>query len=321
MIYPNARHLRAFVALVETGSFSAAAETVHIGQPALSQAIAKLEEQVGVKLIERTTRSIQLTPAGEEFLVDARRVLQALENMMARGAEWAKVRRGRVELLAIPSMAYRLLPRLVREFAKHHENVAIEVHDHPDPVLRHRLERGEGDLGIITQAENAGARPALPFLRDRFRVVVPANHAFARQDAVEASQLAGERLILLRRGALFRSYTDAVTSAITLSQPPIEVDQAATLTGMVEGGLGIALLPALSCPSPALRSVTSRPLARPEVSRLIAFTLPSGREATSAVREFVRTAVDYLAGHADQLPEGCELVPVSAAKLKKFLAA
>lgn len=321
MIYPNPRHLRAFVALVDTGSFGAAAEAVHIGQPALSQAIAKLEQQVGVRLIERTTRSTRLTPAGEEFLVDARRVLQALEGMMARGAEWAKVRRGRVELLSIPSMAYRLLPRLVREFAKGHENVAIEVHDHPDPVLKQRLERGEGDLGLITQGENPGGRPVLPFLRDRFRVVVPANHPLARENVVEASQLAGERLILLRRGALFRSYTDAATSAITLSQPPIEVDQAGTLTGMVEGGLGIALLPALSCPSPALRSVTSRPLARPEVSRLIAFTLPSGREASPAVREFVRTAIDFLGVHPDQLPEGCELVPVGPAKLRKFLAA
>jgi LysR family transcriptional regulator, carnitine catabolism transcriptional activator len=320
MIYPNPRHLRAFVALAETRSFSAAAEAVHIGQPALSQAIAKLEEQVGVRLIERTTRSVKLTPAGEEFLVDVRRVLEATERMMARGAEWGQVQRGRIELLAIPSMAHRLLPRLVREFAKRHENVIVDVHDHADPVLRQRLGRGEGDLAIITQGENAGTLATLPFLRDRFRVVIPANHPFAKQDVVEASELAGERLILLRRGALFRSYADAAISGLNLVQPPVEVDQPGTLTGMVEGGLGISLLPSLSCPSPALRSVTSRPLARPDVFRLVAFALPPEREAMPAVQEFVRAAVEFLAGHAEQLPEGCELIPVGAQRLKKFFA-
>jgi DNA-binding transcriptional LysR family regulator len=187
-------------------------------------------------------------------------------------------------------------------------------------VLRQRLERGEGDLAIITQSESVGARAALPFLRDRFRVVIPANHPFARQDVVEAAQLVGERLILLRRGALFRSYMDAAISALSLAHPPIEVDQPGTLTGMVEGGLGISLLPALSCPSPALRSVTSRPLAEPEVFRLIAFAQPPEREPIPAVREFVRIALEFLGANADKLPEGCELLPVSAQRMKKFFA-
>ena len=320
MIYPNPRHLRAFVALAETGSFSAAAEAVHIGQPALSQAIAKLEEQVGVRLIERTTRSVRFTPAGEEFLVDARRVLQATEHMMSRGAEWADVRRGRIELLTVPSMAYRLLPGLVREFAASHDNVAVDLHDHADPALRQRMLRGEGDLAILTQNETAALFATLPFLRDRFRVLVAANHPFARQDSVEASQLAGERLILLRRGALFRSYMDAAIGSLTLSQVPIEVNQPGTLTGMVEGGLGIALLPAMSCPSPALRSVTSRPLARPDVFRMVAFALPPEREPTPAVQAFVRFALGYIADHARVLPEGCEFMPVGAQRLRKFLA-
>jgi LysR family transcriptional regulator, carnitine catabolism transcriptional activator len=321
MIYPNPRHLRAFVALAETGSFGAAAEAVHLGQPALSQAIAKLEEQVGVRMVERTTRTVRFTPAGEEFLVDARRVLEDTERMMSRGAEWSNGRRGTVELLTLPSMAYRLLPSLVREFSKIYENVDVHVHDHADPVLRQRMQRGEGDLGIVTQNESAGAVSALPFLRDRFRVVVGAKHPFARQRVVEASQLASEQLILLRRGALFRSYMDAAINTLTLARPPIEVDQPGTLTGMVEGGLGISMLPALSCPSPALRSVTSVPLIRPEVFRLIAFALPPEREPMPAVKEFVRTALFFLSSHASDLPEGCELLPASSQRMKKFLQA
>lgn len=321
MIYPNPRHLRAFTALADTGSFSLAAEAVHLGQPALSQAIAKLEETVGVRLIERTTRSVRLTPAGEEFLVEARRVLEAYERMMLRGTEWAHLRRGRIELLTVPSMAHRLLPALVREFTATHDGVSIAFHDHPDPVLRQRLERGEGDLAILSQSGPVATPDLLPFLRDRFRVVLPREHPLASRAVIEASQLAAERLILLRRGALFRSYMDAVISGLPLVQEPMEVDQSGTLAGMVEAGLGVSLLPALSCPSPALHSVVSRPLARPEVSRIMAFALPPDREPMPAVQAFVRSAFDYLAANVDKLPEGCELLPASPQKVRRFLAA
>jgi LysR family carnitine catabolism transcriptional activator len=321
VIYPNPRHLRAFTALADTGSFSAAAEAVHLGQPALSQAIAKLEETVGVRLIERTTRSVRLTPAGEEFLVEARRVLEAYERMILRGTEWAHLRRGRIELLTVPSMAHRLLPALVREFTAMHDGVRIDFHDHADPVLRQRLDRGEGDLAILSQGGPVATPALLPFLRDRFRVVLPRDHPLAAKEMIEASQLTGERLILLRRGALFRSYMDAVISGLPLVQEPIEVEQSGTLTGMVEAGLGVSLLPALSCPSPALQSVVSRPLARPEVSRIIAFALPPDREPMPAVQAFVRSAFDYLAANLDKLPEGCELLPASAHRIRKFLAA
>lgn len=319
MIYPNPRHLRAFVTLAEVGSFGGAAKLLHIGQPALSQAIAGLEELVGVRLLERTTRSLSLTPAGVEFLNDARRVLEANELLLQRGVQWAQARRGRIALLSIPSVAHRLLPAIVREFNQSHPEVDVEVHDHADPVLRQRLDRGEGDLAILTILEDAAGRHTLPFLRDRFRVVLPAEHPLARQDAVEAAQLAGERLILLRRGALFRSYMDVVLSRLQLRHAPLEVDQPGTLLGMVEGGLGLSLLPALSCPTPALRSVVSRPLLRPEVSRLIGFARPADRSPMPVVKALVDALLDHLAAHADTLPAGCERVPASAQKIRRFL--
>jgi DNA-binding transcriptional LysR family regulator len=251
--------------------------------------------------------------------VDARRVLDEMDRMMLRGAEWAAVRRGRIHVLAIPSVAHRLLPTLVRDFNRRHENIAVDVHDHADPVLRQRLERGEGDLAIISHTHSAGADSALPFLRDRFRVVMPSHHPLARLDVIDASQLADQRLILLRRGALFRSYMDAAISRLTLAVPPVEVDQPGTLTGMVEGGLGISLLPAMSCPSSSWSSMTSRPLANPEISRLIAFAMPSGRHAMPAVREFVLGVLDALAERPPLLPQGCEFVPSDAEDVSQLL--
>lgn len=320
MISPNVRHLRAFIAIAETGSFVAAADQVHLGQPALSQAIANLEELVGVRLIERTSRSLRLTPAGNEFLIDARRAIEVIDKMMRTGQDWAHARRGRIELLCLPSMAHRVLPALVQAFQQSHPSVVMNLHDHRDAVLRQMLERGEGDLAIMTQSGDAAVGTMLPLLRDRLRVVMPAQHPLARQAGVTASQLASEPLVLLRRGAVFRSFADAVLGREVLAVPPIEVDQTSTLLGMVEAGLGIALLPALSCPSDALTSVTSRPVLRPDVHRLIGFALPPGREPMPSVQQFVRTALARLAAGADLLPEGCEFLKPVEAKVRRFLS-
>lgn len=319
MIYPNPRHLKSFVALAETGSFSAAAATVHIGQPALSQAIVGLEDLVGVRLIERTTRSVRLTPAGEEFLVDARRVLDANGHLLARSTQWARAHRGRVEVLAIPSVAHRLLPLLVKDFASAYPEVRVQVHDHPDPVLRQRLERGEGDVAIMTLTQDGASQATLPFLRDNFRVLVASGHPLARHKVVNLKHLANESLILLRRGAMLRSYMDVAIGPLKLQRPPVEVDQIGTLVGMVEAGLGVALLPAMGCPSSALRTVVNLPLHPASVHRLIAFVLPAGRECMPVVQSFVSDALSSLGKQRGRLPQGCELLPIGRNKLRAFV--
>jgi len=313
------RHLRAFVAIAETGSFVAAAEVVHLGQPALSQAISNLESQLGVRLLERSSRSLRLTPAGEEFLVDARRVVDSVARMMSQGADWAQAKRGRLELLAVPSIAHRLLPTLVKEFRQRHPEVEVKVHDHRDSVLRQRLERGDGDLAIVSQFSDTAAKSDLPFLRDRLQVLCPVAHPLAAQTAVHASELADEQLILLRRGAVFRSFADAALHAVALNRIPLEVDQPQTLVGMVEAGIGLALLPAMSCPSTALISVVARPLSRPDVHRTLGFSLPAGREPMPVVQRFIQVSLSVLAQNPELLPTGCEMLKVNEAKVRKFL--
>lgn len=318
MIYPNPRHLRAFVAVADHGGFGAAARAVHVGQPALSQAIANLEAQVGVRLIERTTRAVSLTPAGTEFLGDARRVLAENERLMQHGAEWAAARRGSVVLLSIISVAHRLLPGVVRAFAAAHPGVKVEVHDISDVVMRERMARGEGDLAIITQTGTDTGRVVLPFLKDRFRFICQAAHPLARHERIEGGQLAGEQLILLRRGAVLRTYADRVLGRLQLQYPPIEVDQMSTLIGMVEAGLGVSLVPALSCPPLALRTVVSRPLIRPALFRCVAFARAGDRSPMPAVGAFARLALQLIDDGAVALPAGVEVLVSGTAARRQF---
>lgn len=319
MIYPNPRHLRAFVTIAKTGSLGGAAQLMHMGQPALSQALAKLESLAGTTLMERTTRSLTLTPAGQAFLVDAQRVLRENERLLDNAQQWAQAQRGRLALLTIPSVAHRLLPAIVRSFRADHPDVDISVHDHADPVLRQQLARGEGDLAILTtQARPDPAELTLPLLRDHFRFVCRADHRLAQEAAVDLAQLAGEQLILLRPGTLFREHADAMLRKVRLQHAPVEVDQPATLVGMVEAGLGVSLLPGLGCPPAALQTVVSRPLAVP-VWREIVFSRPPGRPCSPVAQAFVRLSLQRLAQHTD-LPEGAVLLTPKEARLARFLS-
>jgi LysR family carnitine catabolism transcriptional activator len=318
--FPNPRHLRAFIVLAETRSFSTASGRLHISQSALSQAVSKLEEICGISLVERTTRSVRLTAAGEEFLVDAKRVIEQNERLLTHGQERSRGDRGSLTLLTIPSVAQRLLSTLIVEFYRCHQGVDIIIHDHPDPVLRQKMTLGEGDLGLITESAALEAALFLPLLRDSFRVVLPASHRLASHAEISAGQLATERLILPRRGTLLRAYVDSTLSRLRLRHDPIEISQVATVIGMVESGLGVSVLPGLACPSPSLLSVVSRPLQRPSIARVIGFVRPADRLTVPAAQSFARVAIDYLGHHPESLPDGVRLLHNSSARVADFLA-
>jgi len=320
MIYPNPRHLRAFVAVARLNSFNAAASEIHIGQPALSQAIANLEELVGVKLLERSTRSVVLTPAGEEFLIDAQHVLEENERLLSHSAQWSGSRRGKISLLSVPSMAYRLLPFILREFAKSYPDVGVAVHDHADPVLRERLARGDGDLAILTDIPHAGGAPVFPLLRDQFRFICHADHPLAAREHIGSKDLRSERLILLRHGALLRTNVEPLLGKLRLQHAPLEVDQTSTLIGMVEAGLGVSLLPGLSCPPAALQSVVSRPFDRPGLARVLGFARSPSRAPMPAVKALMDMTFSCLADQTPALPAGVSLIAPSRKELDHYFS-
>jgi len=320
VIYPNPRHLRAFLAVASSASFGAAAREVHMGQPALSQAIANLERVVGVALLDRTTRYVQLTPAGQDFLEDARRVLAEYERLMQRGSEWASARRGRLRILSILSVAQRLLPTLVRTFSQCHPGVDVEVFDVPDPSLHERLERREGDLAFISETDLGRGELTLPILQDPFCCIFPPEHPFAALPRVPSRLLAAEQLILPRRGKVLRSYVDGAVSRLKLAQRPIEVENLATLIGMVESGVGIALIPALSCPRAVTGGVLSRPLEQPRITRHVAIARLSEPAVMPASQAFVAHVLRELGSGTFSLPEGVQYLKPPARDVATFLS-
>jgi len=319
MNYLNPRHLKAFVTVADKGSLAGAAAQLHLGQPAISQALANLETLTGVKLISRSTRSLQLTPAGAMFYKDALRVLEENDRLLQHANQWATARQGSVSILSIPSIAHLLLPRVVKAFRARHPEVAVEVHDHPDPQLRLRIQQGEGDFAIVTGGSQAPDMLILPLLKDRLRWIGPPGHPLAGAANLSCADLRGEQLILLRPGSVFRTMAEPILKKIKNALPPIEVDQLATLMGMVSAGLGVSLIPGLSCPPEQHAHIVHRAIESDRCFRTIALVRPQERDLMPAALAFVRLMARQLDDDRLRLPPGVSFLAPSPDALDDFL--
>lgn len=321
MKYPNLRHARAFIEVVNMRSFGAAAAHLHVSQSAISQAIANLEAQIGVPLIDRSRREIVPTRAGQDLLPAIQRLVDDAERILRHGDEWAHLRRGRLRLLTIPSIAWRILPGIIRRFDSQYPSIAVEVSDDKDQPMRQRIKSGEGDLAILTCDRSERDFHSMPVLLDRFMLVCPRHHPLAKRTTVRLDDLADVKLILLKRGTMLRSYVEGILMRLPHSHPIIEVEQTQTLVGMVEAGVGVSLLSALACPTPALKSIVTRPFAStPMVSRQIGFARPSDRDPSPAVRAFVEVALGHLREVESTLPQGVSLTRLRQDEVSVFLA-
>ena len=158
-------------------------------------------------------------------------------------------------------------------------------------------------------------------LRDKFLILCPRSHPLAQRRQIKESDLADTTLIMLKRGAMLRDYIDRVVTRLPRSQRIIEVDQTPTLIGMVEAGLGVALISGLASPSPALTSVVTKPFSsNAEVTRLVGLARPAGRTPSGAAAAFVHITLEHLQRNKDALPHGVTLLAQRGDTVKAFLA-
>jgi len=319
MNYFNPRHLQAFVSAAESGSMVKAASQLHMGQPAFSQAITNLEAIAGVKLMTRSTRSLQLTPAGLVFFRDAQRVLEMNKRLLHNTRQWANGQQGSVCVLSIPSVAHLLLPMVVKSYGDLRPEVEIQVHDHPDPQLRLLMDSGEGDFAIFSNAQKGENLKNLPILKDRLRWVGCSSTPLAQQQNIYLKDLQRQQFIVMRRGAI-RDMVNPLLDKIKSPVPLIEVDQQSTLVGMIAAGLGMTFLPSLSCQSSIHTQTTHRALAFSDFHRAIQITRSTARDVMPCASDFVRLFISQLqAGHF-QLQEGVESSLLKDADVDIFLS-
>jgi LysR family carnitine catabolism transcriptional activator len=292
------RQLRAFVAIARTGSFTAAARDMHLTQPALTVQVRELESALGLRLLDRGPRGVQLTPAGRELLPVLERVLGDIGAVAANARELAAGRRGSVRVAALPSVCASLLPEAMARLARTHPGIEVSLHDAVADRVMSLVRAEEADLGIGAFLHLDRALQFAPLFVDRMVAVLPARHRLAAHRQLTLRQLAAHPLVLTDAHSSVRAAIErALVAERVQARPAYEVTYMSTAVGLVRAGLGIAILPATAFELQGLQRLATRPVAGAAMRRSIGVVRKRGRSLSPAQAAFLE-ALEGAAGAA-----------------------
>ena len=262
----NLRDLRYLVALADERHFGRAADRCFVSQPTLSAQIRKLEEYLGVALVERRPKRVSLTATGEKIVERARRLLLEADAIV----EVAKTERdplaGALRLALIPTVGPYLLPHVVRQLRRALPRLELRLYGYQTGPLLGKLRDGELDLGILALPAAADGLATAELFDEPFTLAVPANHPLAARDRVRVADLEGETLLLLEDGHCLRDQALEVCSRIHLGdEQDYRATSLETLRQMVAAGHGVTLLPQLAAAAPVgtARGLRIKPFGNP----------------------------------------------------------
>ena len=261
--------LRTFVAVAECGGLSRAADSLHLSLPAISRRLTALEEDLGIALLERSTRRATLTQTGREFLPRARRVLNELEESLLGIREAASRRRGVVTVACVPTTAYYVLPSALGTFVRRFPEVRVRVLDLSADGVRDAVASGSADFGVGIEGPE---RPEVEFRtlrQDPFVLVCRHDHPLAiDRAALRWRDLEQERLVGVSRRSGNRLILDRALLPRGINPNwQYETEHLSTSFGLVEAGLGVAVAPRLALPRGTHPVLVTRPVVDPLVER------------------------------------------------------
>ncbi|GAA1153252.1 MULTISPECIES: hydrogen peroxide-inducible genes activator [Streptomyces violaceusniger group] len=305
---PSISQLRAFVAVAEQLHFRDAAAAIGMSQPALSGAVAALEEALGVQLLERTTRKVLLSPAGERLAARARTVLEAVGELLEEAEAVRAPFTGVLRLGVIPTVAPYLLPTVLRLVHERYPRLDLQVYEEQTASLLEGLTHGRLDLLLLAVPLGAPGVVEMPLFDEDFVLVTPRDHWLGGRADIPREALKELDLLLLDEGHCLRDQAlDICREAGRTEGTPVTTSAAglSTLVQLVAGGLGVTLLPRT-----ALRVETARndhlatgDFADPAPARRIALAMRAGAARTGEFEEF-----------AEALREALRPLPVRVAR-------
>jgi len=295
------RQLRAFAAVAELGSFTAAAARMHVTQSALSVLVRELERELGARLFDRHTRRVLLTETGQELLPYANRVFAELEQAALSVGGLRDKSRGRLRLAMPQLMASTLGARAVAAFHHQHPGVVIELHDTPTDQLVAQVLSGEVELAIGVEVPSSADIQRRTLLRDRHWLVCPAAHPLAQRAQVRWRDLASAPFISPTRD--FMRWLEPLLAPRGLQPVPAHtVAYVSTALGLVAAGLGVTVVPTYGGALARAWGLVLRPLVTPVFERDVQIYAAPGRSLTPAAQAFVAVLTALAAGPGPVAP-------------------
>jgi len=298
------RHLRTLEAIARHGSFTRAAEELHLAQSALSQQVRRMEAELGVELLSRTSRRVGVTAAGQVVLAHARRVLQEVDGLQAELEELTGMVRGKLSIGAMwPTGTYDF-PGVLGAFHERHPGVEIHVVEDTADALLALLRADELDCAFASvDPEGVDDDLTAVLLYEESLVVACAEgHPFAGRDHVTYAELAGEALIAYREGsALRRRLERAMAAEGLVPRNALICTEMAAVRALASRGLGVAVLPdsIAAIPGPP---VVTRQLGRAPLTWPVALTWRAARRQPPAAKAFLALALESADADASAPP-------------------
>nr|WP_218177436.1 LysR family transcriptional regulator [Pseudomonas gingeri] len=291
--------LQAFRAVVEQGSFRKAAQAINISQPALSRRVDKLEEALGVRLFERTTRRVSLTQVGRAFAPTVERLLDDLDLALLGITDVASTRLGHVTVACVPSAAYYFMPKVVAHYHRQYPKIKVKVLDSSANDVHAAVLSGEADFGLSFTGNLQAEIEFELLVEERYVVACRRDHPLAGRASVTWAELYQQDYISLDKTSGNRFLLDQALTGIEVQKPSVcETRHVTTMIGLVEAGLGIAAVPTMAMPVANEHPIlTSVPLIEPEVMRKVGLLKRRGRVLTPAARELERLIVEMKESH------------------------
>jgi DNA-binding transcriptional LysR family regulator len=239
------RQLRAFVAIAESGTFTAAAQRVHVTQAAISMQIRQLENELGAKLFVRAPRHVILTEAGEHLLQRARLILREHDAARDEVAELAGAEKGRLRIGSSSAMVTtEPLPKMLKQLREQHARAEITVSSGTSAALVQQILAGDLDLAFVSLPVEARGIQTERLDEDQLVAIASPRHRLAKQRTVSAYTLAGEKLILGERGGNTRRLIDQFFAQAGVSLTvAMELSRQAAIRRMVEEDMGVGIVP------------------------------------------------------------------------------
>lgn len=290
------RHLEYFAEVAEHLSFTKASQTLHVTQPSISKAIKNLEGELGVPLFYRSSKQLELTDAGKAVLINAKEVLQAFKNLTLELTDIMELKSGEIRIGIPPIVGAAFFSKFISQYKEKYPLVKITLTEVGTKKIKRGVEEGTLDIGLIcTLPAPNSSFEIINVIKDPLMLIVHRDHGLASKKEVHFSELDNEPFILYRKD--FTLY-DLIIEECSKNnfQPNIvcESSQKDFLLGMVEGKMGIALLPSKICKNISNDEIAVIPLVQSNVNLELGMIWKKNKYLPFTVREFITTSRQYL---------------------------
>jgi DNA-binding transcriptional LysR family regulator len=300
--------IEAFLSIAHWGSFKRAAGHLNLSQAALSHRLKKLEEELGVALLSRTTRKVSLTSAGLELLPIAHKMIQEVSLSLDGLRQRAKTGRERFAIGCLPTISIVYLPKVLADLKKRYPNLFVQVYDNSTVEIAARVRSGEAEFGVTIVSTDSWDFEITPLIKDPFMLVCPRNHPIAGRPFVTWRELEGQPLIRISTEAGNRLLIDEALGrrreAMTWHY---EVQHIATAISLVRAGVGLTVVPRIGIDANDSSGMIAIPIQKPSIARPLGIITRKDQPLSPGAEALIKLISNTLRG--SRLPRGKSVRP------------